>query len=111
MSAFDDRALTAVRSLGAVQGEASSFFLGCNSLTTIPAGLFDHFTAATNFDMCFAGCTSLTGETPYTMVDGKKVRLWDRSPENGFTKVTSYNACFAVCNGLSDFAEIPEGWK
>ena len=86
-------------------------FYDCSSLTAIPAGLFDHCTVVTNFFKCFYKCSSLTGETPYTIVDGKKVKLWERSPENGFVKTSSDSKCFIGCTGLSDYAEIPYGWK
>lgn len=86
-------------------------FNGCTGLTAIPAGLFDHCTAVTDFSVCFAACTALTGESPYTMVDGKKIKLWERSPENGFAKVTKHEYCFYGCTGLSDYAEIPDDWK
>ena len=83
----------------------------CTGLTAVPEGLFANCPGVTSFEGCFYGCTGLTGETPYTMVDGKKIKLWERSPENGFTKVTSRVDCFGVCTGLSDYAEIPAGWK
>lgn len=86
-------------------------FAECTGLTAIPEGLFANCPGVTEFTDCFYGCTGLTGETPYTMVDGKKIKLWERSPENGFAKVTSCGDCFGVCTGLSDYAEIPEGWK
>lgn len=41
----------------------------------------------------------------------KKVKLWERSPENGFAKVTEYEWCLHGCTGLSDYAEIPDDWK
>lgn len=110
-SAFDVNALTVVRSIGKIMGEPTSLFFQCGSLTAIHAGLFDHCTAATDFSVCFYGCSALTGETPYSMVDGKKIKLWERSPENGFAKVTSYINCFIGCEVLSDYAEIPAGWK
>ena len=86
-------------------------FNGCSSLTAIPAGLFDHCTAVESFHSCFKLCTSLTGETPYTMVNGKKVKLWERSPENGFGKVYDTKFCFYKCAKLSDYAKIPRDWK
>lgn len=86
-------------------------FYNCTSLKAIPAGLFDHFTAVTDFTCCFWHCRSLTGETPSTMVGGKKVKLWNRAPENGFAKITNYEGCFSDCLKLSDYAEIPADWK
>ena len=50
-------------------------FALCSNLTAIPEGLFNQCTAVTNFSACFESCSALTGETPYTMVDGKKVKL------------------------------------
>lgn len=88
-----------------------SCFSSCSSLTAVPAGLFDNCTAVTNFEACFYNCSSLKEETPYTMVDGKKVKLWERSPDNGFAKITNYTGCFGGCTGLSDYAEMPAGWK
>lgn len=136
-AAFDVNALVAVRSLGELSGNADCLFYKCSNLTAIPAGLFDHCTAVTsfkgcftvcrnlmaiptglfdhctavtNFSYCFAGCLGLTGETPYTMVDGKKIKLWDRSPENGFAKVTNRDRCFTACTKLSDYAKAPYSW-
>ena len=86
-------------------------FHECSSLTAIPTGLFDHCTKVVEFYCCFQGCSNLTGETPYTMVDGKKVKLWDRSPENGFANATEKSLmCFSKCGKLSDYAEIPDEW-
>lgn len=89
----------------------SDCFNSCSSLTAIPAGLFANCTAVTDFSRCFYLLRSLTGETPHTMVDGKKIKLWERSLENGFAKVTNYQKCFYSCDKLSDYAEIPDDWK
>lgn len=86
-------------------------FYGCNKLKAIPSGLFDHCTRIYYLVNCFFACTNLTGETPYTMVDGKKVPLWRRYEGNGFRRVKWVNCCFKGCTGLSDYDEIPDVWK
>lgn len=110
----------------------------CNSLTTIPEGLFDHCTKVTNFygtfDWCsalqsipaglFDKCTlvtsfvytfracSLSGESPYTIINGVKVHLYERYlyPQY-FTAPTAYNLCFYKSEGLTDYGSIPSDWK
>lgn len=88
-------------------------FENCIGLTAIPEELFDHCTEVKDFNLCFSFCRGLRGSTPYTVVEGKKIRLWERSPENGFAKPDSSGVtyCFQGCSGLSDFAEIPNNWK
>ena len=116
-------------------------FSGCASLKTVPEGLFDSLTEATRFqstfvnckaltsvpvsllDKCrkvnmtmymFSGCSSLEGESPYTMVDGKKVHLYERSgyPDT-FTKILDKDAkgTFAGCTRLTDYAAMPAKYK
>lgn len=96
--------------LAAVESFVDCFY-GCNKLKAIPSGLFDHCTKIFDLVDCFFACTNLTGETPYTMVDGKKVPLWRRYEGNGFRRVRYANGCFKGCTGLSDYAEIPDVWK
>lgn len=90
-------------------------FCGCSSLKSLPAGLFDTVRRINYIDNCFNGCTSLTGESPYTMIDGEKVHLYERVQGDVFPRVPSsksaYLACFAGCTGLSDYANMPEEWK
>lgn len=65
-----------------------------------------------NVSETFAGCTSVRGESPYTMTDGGKVRLWEReSHPDVFKSVTSFYLCFEGCRALDDFGEMPEDWK
>lgn len=86
-------------------------FSGCISITSIPPALFNNCTEVKRFNDCFFNCSKATGETPYTMVKGKKIRLWERTPEDGFAKVTYCSRCFYQCVNLSDYAEIPSDWK
>ena len=57
-----------------------------SGITTLPSGLFDKNTAATKFDYCFYCCTSLT-----TAPSG----LFDKN-----TAVTNFRACFYQCTSL-----------
>ena len=51
----------------------------------------------------FNGCSSLTGESPYTMIDGKKVHLYERNnPEYNtqFIEIIESVGAFRGCNKL-----------
>jgi hypothetical protein len=86
-------------------------FNGCTALTSIPTGLFDNNTKVTNFGNVFNGCTALTGESPYTVKNGVNVHIYERTAANGFTVPTSFVGGYKSCTGLSDYADIPTGWK
>ncbi len=88
-------------------------FVNQKLLPIIPASLFDNCRKVTDFDSAFYGCTGLTGETPYTVLEtGERVKLWERSdyPEE-FAEVTSSGGCFRGCVGLDDYSEIPGAWR
>ena len=97
----------------------SHCFYGCKALKSLPAGLFDTVTRINYIYGCFADCTSLTGESPYTMVDGEKVHLYERvqsttANPTPFPRVPSskgaHIGCFANCTGLTDYATMPSEW-
>lgn len=71
-------------------------FQGCSSLTSIPSGLFDNITGVTTFQYAFSECTSLGGNAP---------ELWNRVPEP-----IGIN-CFNGDTGLTNYGDIPAGWK
>ena len=91
-------------------------FDDCEALTNIPVGLFDNCTKVTNFKKTFNRCTALTGESPYTTINvggtDVKVHLYERSsyPEH-FTAPKYYGKTYYKCTGLTDYANIPSGWK
>lgn len=87
-------------------------FLGCLKLEQIPNKLFDNNRMVTSFSSTFNGCTALTGESPYTMVNGKKVHLYERQnyPEH-FTEPNLSSYTFTNCINLSDYTQIPNEWK
>jgi hypothetical protein len=89
-------------------------FYGCSALKNIPAGLFDTVTRISFIDLCFAGCTSLTGESPYTMIGEEKIHLYERVQGDDFPRIPSNKSahigCFAGCTGLTDYATMPAEW-
>lgn len=87
-------------------------FAECTSLKTIPTGLFDTAKKASYFNYCFAACTALTGESPFTNVDGTKVHLYERKAlyQLGFNNRITGTNCFYNCTGLSDYDKIPSAW-
>ena len=90
----------------------SETFYGCWALKFISTALFDNNQKVTSFLSTFDGCSALTGESPYTMVDGKKVHLYERAdyPKH-FTEPTDFLDCFYDCTGLTDYELIPSDWK
>lgn len=90
----------------------ASSFKGCSALKNLPAGLFDATRRISSVYNCFKGCTSLTGESPYTMVGEKKIHLYERVQGEDFPRVpSSYDDCFADCSGLTDYAVMPMAWR
>ena len=89
-------------------------FAYCTSLKTIPSALFDKALKASKFDYAFAGCTGLTGESPYSMYNGNKIHLYERKQYynlGGFNNRITGTKCFNGCTGLSDYENITTGWK
>lgn len=87
-------------------------FQNCTALKSIPVSLFDASKGITAVNFLFAGCSGLTGESPYTLVEGVKIHLYERTTTNGFTKaITSRTKCFNGCTGLTDYEAIPTAWK
>ncbi len=57
-------------------------------------------------------CSALTGESPYTMIDGQKVHLYERKNySEHFTRPTNTFPTFRDCFGLTDLNQIPSDWK
>ncbi len=98
----------------------SDCFADCTALETVPVSLFDAVTRINYIDGCFDGCSSLTGESPYTIVVGEdgtetKVHLYERERGDVFQTVPSSTSahadCFAGCTNLSDYSAMPESWR
>ena len=94
----------------------SRTFLACKTLKSVPAGLFDNNRKVTDFGSRFYGlfqnCSALTGESPYTVIDGQKVHLYERAnyPEH-FTAPSNVQKTFRECYNLTDYNQIPSNWK
>ena len=86
-------------------------FSGCSSLKSVPVSLFDKQRGTTEFSCVFASC-KLTGESPYTIVNGVKVHLYERSDyPDYFVAPLSYSNAFHGCTLMSDYSSIPTSWK
>lgn len=95
-------------------------FMKCSALESLPTGLFDTVRRINYINRCFDGCSSLSGESPYTVItdaDGieSKIHLYERERGTDFPTVPSsssaHSGCFAGCDGLADYSEIPSAWK
>lgn len=75
-----------------------STFAYRRSLTTNVEHLFDKCKKIKNVSNCFEKC-GLTGKAP---------ELWNSEK---WPDITSYSGCFRDCTGLSNYADIPAGWK
>ena len=90
----------------------SSLFRECENLTSVPADIFDNNRRVLNFQYTFYKCVRLAGESPYTLIDGKKYHLYERyTDRDQFEKTENYNFCFYECNMLSDKDAIPREWR
>lgn len=88
----------------------TQMFENCTSLRSLPVEMFDNMRKITTATSAFNGCSAFTGESPYTMVEGEKVHLYERSTANGFSAVTKYTDCFEGCTQMADYANIPQAW-
>lgn len=87
-------------------------FAGCKSLQRIPTGLFDSMRTLQAVRLLFKNCSSLTGESPYTLINGKKVHLYERKDyPNEFLEITSHTSAFNNCTNLTDYESIPSNWR
>lgn len=84
-------------------------FSGCESLNP-PPSIFDPLKHLVYFQYAFYGMPAATNESPYTVVNGQKVHLWERTPELGFSAPISHEHCFSDSPNFSDYQSIPESW-
>ena len=88
-----------------------SAFEGCSGLVTVPVSVFDNALQAGNFKRCFYAVTGVTGESPYSVINGYRVHLYERYGFPVFAPVTDSRFCF--CNGnWADMEQIKlhKGW-
>lgn len=86
-------------------------FSGCTALEGIPAGLFDNNRNVTSFGFTFSGCANVTGESPYTVIDGEKIHLYERENYPDLFVYPNGKKCYFQCTQLSDYPQIPRWWK
>jgi hypothetical protein len=95
--------------------EVTSFhytFYTCKNLTTIPAGIFDNNHKVNDFSAVFGCNYKVTGESPYTVINGVKVHLYERKNyTDEFVTPASFESAFGGCSKLTDYANIPTEWK
>lgn len=82
-------------------------FQNCTVLNP-PVNVFDDCRKAYSFKECYNNLPAATNESPYTVVNGQKVHLWERTPELGFALVIQYDFCFTNSPNFADYANIPE---
>ena len=71
-------------------------FLNCISLKQIPADFFNNISNLSGVESMFENCTSLTGNA---------IELWNNS------NIEYHENCYKGCTNLSNYDQIPEGWK
>ena len=96
-------------------------FADCKNLVSVPETLFDRNRKAFAFSGTFYDCINVKNESPYTLVSGKKVHLYERKEYPELFKAPSmYNDCFhghgnvfvgGMTAGWKDYASIPKEWK
>ena len=80
-------------------------------ITSIPSCIFDNNRRITNFYRTFYGCYKVSGESPFTIIDGVKYHLYERHLcIDQFVRPESYEQCFRHGN-YTDAEEIKKaGW-
>lgn len=88
---------------------ASYVFQNCAVLNP-PVNVFDDCKKIYDFKEGLNNLPAATNESPYTVVNGQKVHLWERTAELGFTVPQTYDHCFSDSPTFADYANIPEAW-
>ena len=96
-------------------------FLGCTNLKEIPEDIFKYNTEVTDFSLAFRGCSNLI-KMPDLSNNTKVTEIWqmfagcnnligEAYPLWNNSQIISHAFCFSGCNKLSNYSEIPAGWK
>ena len=88
---------------------ASRVFQNCAVLNP-PVNVFDDCKKIYAFKEGLNNLPAATNESPYTVVNGQKIHLWERTPELGFALPTQYDLCFTDSPNFADYPNIPETW-
>lgn len=87
--------------------QLASTFMGCHSLRKVPVSSFDNNRKIKSFRQTFSGCYELEGESPYTIIDGVKYHLYERTLATDYFFKPDCHATFRVCTKLIDFDSMP----
>lgn len=91
----------------------ASTFRECHNmdLTTIPSGLFDHNRKVVNFGGTFWACWYISSESPYTLINGVKVHLYERKDwKDYFVTPAGFSGCFNNAPVADHDAAHAAGW-
>lgn len=89
-----------------------NFLSMCGALEEVPVSLFDNQRWVKSFATVFNGCRKMTGESPYTLINGNKVHLYERcNYPDYFVVPTDFHACFSSGSNLIDWSSIPSTWR
>lgn len=86
-----------------------SIFYDC-PLLNVPSSIFDLAKRIAIFKNALSLNPSATNESPYTVVNGQKIHLWERTVALGFRVPIVYEFCFTDSPNFADYANIPETW-
>lgn len=90
---------------------AGELFTSCVSLSVVPISIFDHNRKLKDIDSIFEYCEKLQCESPYTLIDGKKVHLYERNQYlDDFSFIGEYERAFYRASFL-DRDRIPKNYK
>ena len=81
--------------------DCSAMFTNCSSLTSDISNIWSstwNYTGTIDLSYMFAGCTKVVGTVPAD-------KLWNSG------KTFKSNYCFNGCTSLTNYSEIPAGWK
>lgn len=83
-----------------------------SGIKSVPVSIFDPCIYLVSVSWCFSGLYDWNGETPYTLINGKKVHLYERSlyPDY-FDTPYDYQYCFTGCGQIKDYESVPSTWK
>jgi len=92
--------------------DINNVFRICGSLKNISPMIFDNNRKLVNVAYAFNDCKRLVSECPYSIIDGKKVYLYERYkyPEH-FKTPEIFAGCFLKCTKMSGYEYIPDNWK
>lgn len=91
--------------------EVNSSFSECSSLVSVPVDIFDNNRKINSMSYLFARCGSVQGESPYTLIGGKKIHLYERNQYTDYFSYIGNFQCAFEYTTFTDFDEIPIGYR